>query len=389
MIRLALLEVRRSPRRFVPLVSSLATVVFLAVSVTALADGLLRASTGALRNTDADLYVFADGAHLSVFRSMLPEVLTIPISHQTGITGAGGMGFAPTSVRLPGSDTEHAVVAVSVSHALPGRPRSLRDGRIPFDGEPRVVTIDASLAARGVGIGDRISLQTFDATVIGIVDDASYLLRPTIWLPPAEFATVRNAALPEFDVDEALTSIIAVTISSSADPDDMVALIDEAFAEALDELEDLEDVKGGIVTVTATDAYLAIPGVSSQQRTLRSIVLVVLAVAAGVTLTLLAVLTLERRALMASLLAAGVPVRAVVGALAVQAAAAAVIASVVATLAGIVLVHLSPETVPLHLSARSAATVAAGAIAAAVIGALGHGMSMRRVDPATELLATR
>lgn len=387
MTRLALLELLRSPRRFGPLVTALTTVVFLAMTVTALADGLLRASTGALRNVDADLFVFADGAQLSVFRSILPEVLAIPISHQTGITSAGGMGFSPTSVRLAGSDTDHAVVAVSVSHALPGQPRSITEGRIPYDGEPRVVAIDTALASRGVRLGDRISLETFDATVIGIVDDASYLLRPTIWLPPAEFTIVRNAALPEFDVDEALTSVIAVTISSSAQADDMIELIDEAFAAALDELEEFDDVEGGIVTVSATEAYEAIPGVASQQRTLRSMVLVVLGVAAAVTLLLLAVLTAERRPLTAGLLAAGVPRRVVVGTLAMQATACAVVATVISTVATTAIVVLSPDTVPLHLSIRSIAMVGTGATVAAALGAIAHGFSLRRIDPATELLS--
>ena len=60
MIRLALSEMRRAPKRFAPLTVTLAAVMFLALAVTALADGLLRASTGALRTTDADIFVFAD-----------------------------------------------------------------------------------------------------------------------------------------------------------------------------------------------------------------------------------------------------------------------------------------------------------------------------------------
>lgn len=385
MIRIALTELRRVPRRFVPLLVTMTAVVFLATAVSALADGLLRASTGALRNTDADIYVFADGAQRSVFRSVLPDVLTIPISHQAGVTNAGAMGFAPTAVTLPGSEGPVSVVAVSVSHALAGRPSSVREGRIPFDGEPRVVTIDSRLAEQGAGVGDRIQLETFSAEVVGIVDDASYLLRPTIWLPPSEFAVVRNAALPEFDVDESLTSVIAVQISSSASVEEIIGVIDDAFAEALDELEELDEVEGGIESVSARDAYRAIPGVGAQQSTLRTMVVVVLALVAAVVLIFASVLNLERRPLLASLLAAGVPMRAITGLLVIQTVAVTLVGVAIALVGTALLARVAPDTVPLHLDPRSIIVVVGGATAAAATGALVSSTTLRRVDPVHEL----
>ena len=382
MIRLAWAEMRRAPRRFAPLTATLAAVLILAMSVMALADGLLRASTGALRNTDADIYVFADGAQRSVFRSVLPDVLMIPIAHQAGVTGAGAMGFAPTAVQLAGAEEPVSVVAVSVSHGLAGRPNSVSEGRIPFDGEPRVVTIDSSLASMGVGVGDRIGLETFDAEVIGIVDDASYLLRPTIWLPPSEFAVVRNAALPEFDVDESLTSVIAVQISSSASVEEIIGVIDDAFAEALDELEELQDVEGGVESVSVRDAYRAIPGVGAQQSTLRAMVVVVLGVAAGVVVAFSAILFLERLPLLISLRAVGVRARSIAAVLVAQAAMATIAAAAAAMVATAMLVWLSPETVPMHQDPWSVLAVVIGALVATTAGALVQARSVARLDPA-------
>jgi uncharacterized protein with GYD domain len=387
MIRLALLEMRRVPRRFGPTVATLSTVLFLALAVSALADGLLRASTGALRNTDADLYVYADGAQRSVLRSILPDALQIPVTYQPGVAAAGTMGFVPTAVHLSDERDQRPVMAVSVSHAFPGRPAQVLEGRLPFDGEPRVAAIDAPLARAGLEIGDRFAVDgAFDVQVVGIVADASYLLRPTIWLPPAEFATVRNAALPEFDVDESLTSLITVRIHRGADPADVAAAITEAFEEARAEDGELADVQGGIEVVSARDAYLAIPGVASQQRTLRAMAGVVLAVSAAVTGIFLALLSFERRTVLAGLLAVGVRLRTLVGALVVQA--------VVATLAGVaaagvgisMLAVMAPSSVPLALRASTVAIITAGAVASAVIGAASFALALRRLDPAGELL---
>ena len=387
MMKLALLEMRRAPRRFVPTVAVLATVLFLALAVSALADGLLRASTGALRNTDADLYVFADGAQQNVLRSMLPDVLQLPVGFTTGVEDVGTIGFSPAAVLLPDGGEEHAVMAVSVSHAFAGRPNDVVAGRLPFDGEPRVAAIEERLAAEGVGLGDRIGVaDAFEVEIIGIVRDASYLLRPTVWLPPSEFATIRNAALPEFDVDESLTSVLAVRSAPGADPAEVAAAIDETFAEALEEREELADVEGGIETITSRDAYRAIPGVASQQSTLRAMVVVVLAVAAAVIAIFLALLTLERRPLLAGLMAAGVRSRTIIGMLVVQAVVAAVCGAIIGGLATAVLVTVVPASIPLYLTGTSLLTVTGGAVLAAGLGAIGFAATLRRLDPATELL---
>lgn len=387
MIRLALLELRRAPRRFVPTAATMAVVLFLALAVASLADGLLRASTGSLRNTDADLYVFADGAQLSVLRSILPDVLQIPLTYQDGVAGAGTMGFSPAAVRLPNEDASRAVMAVSVSHAFPGRPNNVREGRLPFDGEPRVVAIDAPLAAAGLAIGDRFSVEgAFDVEVVGIVDDASYLLRPTIWLPPSEFATVRNAALPEFDVDESLTSLITIAVQPGADPDKVAANILSAFEEALEEEEELADVKGSIDVVTAREAYRAIPGVASQQSTLRAMVAVVLVVATAAISIFLALLTFERRPMLAGLLAAGVPFRSLVGVLIIQALVTTLAGAVGAIVAMGLLFVAAPASVPIALQVTTGVGIVAGATVAAVVGAMFFALKLRRIDPATELL---
>lgn len=390
MIRLALAEMRRAPRRFAPLTATLAAVMFLALSVNALADGLLRASTGALRNTDADIFVFADGARTSVFRSILPDVLTIAISHQSGVRGAGALGFVPTAVRPadPGRDAggdEVSVVAVSVSHGLPGRPLGLMRGRLPFDGEPRVAAIDSRLVAHGFDLGDHIVIDRFTIEVIGIIDDASYLLRPTVWLPPSEFAVIRNRALPEFDVDESLTSVIAVQTSPSASLEHVRKVIDEAFAEALIELEEMSEVQGGIEVVTAREAWQAIPGVAAQQRTLRALVVVVLAAAAAIVGVFMSILAVERRRLHGNLLAIGVRSRTLAGTVLTQAVVSALVASALALMALLAVSAVVPESVPLHVDLRSALLVITGAGLAAAVGSVADAWQVIRRDPADAL----
>lgn len=377
MAALAWLEVRRDLRRFAPLIAMLSVLCALAVAVASLADGLLRASTGSLRSTDADLYVFADGADRNVFRSVLPEALIIPINFFDGVAGAGPIGFAPASVRpAPLDDDTRSspvpVVAVSVSHGLPGRPANVVAGRLPFDGEPRAIAVDARLLTGGIDLGDRVVVADLvEAEVVGVVDDAGYLLRPTVWLPPPSFATVRNAALPEFDVDESLTSVLAVRLAPGADPAEVAARIDR-------ELEETD-------TVTARTAYRAIPGVAAQRSTLQVVLVSVLLIAAIVVALFLALAVLDRRRTYAVLVALGVHPRRIAGILVVQAAMCAATGAVFGTILVAGLLVASPLDLPVALRTPTLAGVAAAAICMASLGAASQSRSLARLDPATEL----
>src|SRR5690606_8139329 len=74
-MRLALRELRRQPNRFAVATLILTLIAVLLMFLGGLLDGLLAGSTGALRQQDADMVVYATGSEASTVRSRIgPEV---------------------------------------------------------------------------------------------------------------------------------------------------------------------------------------------------------------------------------------------------------------------------------------------------------------------------
>ncbi len=348
-----LLEIRRRPRRFGPLTIALAALAFLSLAVAALADGLLLASTGSLRSTDADLYVYADVARGSATASVLPLELTTPTIHVPGVAGAGPVTYVPTTADVGGPD-DTGVVVVGFSQAFPGQPAKLRAGRLPRDGEPGVAAVDARLLEGSTAVGGTVSVAGRSLEIVGVVEDAGYLLQPTVWVPPYEAVRVRAATWPEMGVEEGLASLIAVQLLDGADAQTVAADIDATLEET--------------ATLTATEAYRAIPGVGAQQSTLRAVVVVTATGAALIAALFVSLLALDRRRLLRTLVALGAERRDIVGGALLQAAACAAV-GIAGAAAGLVLLRVGlPDTVPFALRPTTVAVVAVGVLVATAAG---------------------
>ena len=66
---LALNEIRRGRGRFASIIAALSLIVFLVLTLAALADGLFFGATGAVRSTNATAYAFSPDAKGSLIRS--------------------------------------------------------------------------------------------------------------------------------------------------------------------------------------------------------------------------------------------------------------------------------------------------------------------------------
>ena len=368
MIRAWLLEIRRRPRRFGPLTTALAALAFLALAVGGLADGLLLASTGALRNTDADLYVYADVAQGSAVGSVLPQALTAPAIHVPGVAGAGPVTYVPTTAELEGSEGV-GVVVVGFSQAFPGQPSDLAAGRLPRDGEPGVAAVDGSLLEADAGLGDTVRVAgERDLEIVGILEDAGYLLQPSVWVPPYEAVRARASAWPEMGIDEDLGSLLAVRLLDGTDPDAVAAELDETLEET--------------ATLTAEQAYRAIPGVGAQQSTLRVVVAITVAGAAVVSGLFVALLAVDKRRLLRTLGALGGSARAILGGGVVQAVTCGVGGILIAGFAVGALAAVLPGLVPFALRPGTVAMTIAGLLATTAGGALLAGRALLRAADA-------
>jgi len=110
-MRLALRELRRSRRRFVPTTVALALLVVLLLMLGGLLDGLYIGSTGALRAQKSDLAVFDSAARESTIRSRIEPSTRETIESVDGVEDTYGFGVALVGARVPG-ESEIADTAV-------------------------------------------------------------------------------------------------------------------------------------------------------------------------------------------------------------------------------------------------------------------------------------
>jgi putative ABC transport system permease protein len=361
-MRIALRELRRSPRRFLPTTAALALLVILLLFLGGLLDGLYRSSTGALRAQESDLIVYSEDSRDSVIRSRIESATRDEVEQVPGVVQTRGLGFALVGARVPGESEIADAAVVGYQGAAAG---------VPPPPPARHGWADSSLEADGVDVGDRLLLgpARVPVTVRGFVDDTSFLQQSGIWVEPGTWREVLNRSRPGAAVDAGTFQVLAVRTADGNDPAQVARRIDRAT--------------GTTHTLTRGDAIMALPGIKEQNRTFTQIIGVTFLVAGPVVALFFALLTLERTGLFAVLKAVGASSRQLIGGVTVQAAIVSVLAFAFGGAVTWLLSFAVPASVPLALTGSRAVFVAVGVFVMAVIGGA---ISLRRIltiDPAS------
>lgn len=375
-MRLALSEIRRAPGRFSSIVAALALIVFLVLVLNALADGLYFGATGALRSAGADAYVFSDDGRLSLVRSALPETAREQVAGVEGVDEVGAVGTLLATGAVAGVDGELDLVLFGYEPGLPGGPARAVEGRVPEPGEDGVAAVDVELREDGVAIGDTLTFSgsATPIEVVGFVADASYQLQATVWTTLATWRSVIAEARPETQGTEPSVVAFALTVADGADPATVAA--------------DLAAAVDGTETATRGAAVLAIPGVAQQQSTFRSIIITTFLVAGLVVALFFALLTLEKRNLLAMLKALGASTGYLGGGILAQAALATLAGLVLGGLLALGLSLVLPPDLPALFRPQTAAVLVVATLLTGVTGAALSFRRVTRIDPAAALGGT-
>lgn len=362
---LALNEIRRGIGRFASIIAALALIVFLVLTLGALGDGLYYGATGAVRSTNATDYAFSNDAKGSLIRSDLTPREVAAIQQAPGVQTASGVGVLLTGAKSGSSEFDIALFGVDPAGA--GVPTTVSEGRLPAAGEKGTAAIDSRLLDQGLAIGDELQVGATAVKVVGVSEDSSYQLQPTVWTDLQTWRTMRNEVRPEFTgvVDD--VNAVAIITDSGISPEQLQA--------------DLPDV-----TVLSSEATgLAIPGVEQQKSTLNSIIYTALAVAALVVALFFALLVLEKRELFAALKALGTPTSKLGFGVVVQALIASALGIVIGALASRALGAVVPEEVPTLFRNQTLVTIAVFTLVAGVVGAAFSLRRVAKIDPATAI----
>ena len=365
-MRIALKELVRKPGRFATATAILTLIAILLMFLGGLLDGLLRASTGAIRAQQADAIVYADTAQASFVRSRIDADLRADIEAIDGVDEVGGLGLVQLGARVPGNGPRDLANVALFGVELP--PSGVPS--VPPTGQAYA---DIVLAADGIEEGMTVLLgpARSPVEVIGFVEDTSFNGQGGMWTSVETWRQILADNRPDAQLADGVFQALIVR-----GDDGVEALIDGASAGRTD-------------SYTIDEAVNAVPGVQEQSSTFNQIIGVTIVIALVVIALFFALLTVERTALYGVLKALGARSSTIFAGLVVQ---AVVVTLVAATVAGVAVVALDlaipPGSIPLSITAERIIVSVVRLLAASVIGS---GFSLRRVlrvDPAAAIGTT-
>lgn len=358
---LGLIELRRTPARFAAVAGAIGFIVFLALILAALSDGLYLGSTGAYRSSSAQVFVFSEGSDFELSGSSVDETTAQAVASAEGVDSVGRLSSFNTTATSGGDDLQLTLIGADATTM----PAVVLEGRRPDVGALEVL-IDAQTRRSGLEVGSVISVNDGpDLEVVGVGEDAGFGFT-TAWTDHDVFHEVRVQVRPELaQLAESSQSLGVSTKGEGA-----VAAIEEV---------------PGVEVATIQEAIDALPAASQQKSTLDAIVYTTFVVAAIVVGLFFALITLEKRSEYAVLKAIGMSNWALIRAIFAQAIVASLVGFVVgfglSRLAGLII----PSDIPALFLTATALTLLAITL---VMGALGAVFSFRRIvkiDPASAL----
>jgi putative ABC transport system permease protein len=363
-VRLALREMRRRPGRFSVVGGALTLLVLLLLFLGGLLDGLFLNSTGAIRASNADVFVFSDEARESFLRSSIDGETADAVASLEEVEAAGGVGFTLLGVAVPG-ESELADGAIAGYE--------LASGALPEPPGPGEARADRRLESYGASIGDTVLVgpARVPLEIVSWVEDTNYLQQNSLWVDGPTWRRVQNANRPDAVVADDEWQVLTVFGTGAIGADALAERI-QAAVEGTDAL-------------TESETIAAVPGVPEQQTTFTAVIGVTLFVAGLVVALFFALLTLERVGLYAVLKAVGAPNRTLVLGVAVQAVAVAVAAFLAGGALALVLSRLVPPEVPVQFEPGRGLFFFGAVVVTALLGGLVSLRRIVRVDPASAL----
>jgi len=367
-MRLALRELRRRPGRFTAAGLILTLIALLLMFLGGLLDGLLRSSTGAVRAFDSDVLVFSSTAENAFLRSRVDPALRAQVAAVDGVESVAGLGVVQLGARRPDSGARDLLDVALFGGEIP--PRGI--DALPGPGE---AVADSVLREQGVTEGMVLTVgpARSPVTVVGFVEDTSYLGQAALWTTADTWRTVLVANRPDQQLAADVFQSLEVRAAAGVDPAVLAARIDAATGEAT-------------ASLTVSEAADTLPGVQEQRATFNQIIGVTVGIAIVVVALFFALLTIERAGLYGVLKALGARSGTLFGGLVLQAVVLTVLACTVAGVASVALdLAIPPGSVPLRISAVRLLSSLAYLLVAAVVGCAFSLRRVLRVDPASAI----
>ena len=286
-MRLALSEIRRAKLRFGLLTGAVALLVFLILFMQTLSDQLLREFVSGIENQSASVLVYGADARRSIEGSIVTPEQVKQVAAVAGVGEAAPFGENTFTVRTSAGDLKDATL---FGYELdgPGAPTTLSSGRLPRGPGEGVASADAGT---GFAIGDRVRVLPggYEIRVVGLADDASFNVQPTLFVSYASYEDAVRAQNP--DAQAVLPTLVAVDPAPGVTPQELATRITEQVP--------------GVEALDLDTAVASLPGVSSIQQSFGLILALAFFVVILVTGFFFLILTVQKTQALTLLRAVG------------------------------------------------------------------------------------
>lgn len=365
-MKIALLELRRQPRRFGGAVAILTLLGALLMLLGGLLDGLTEGGTNAITAQRADLIVYSSNSGTKFGQSRIDADTAAEVAGNDGVTETGALNVVKLGARLPDNGPRDLVGVQLFGYEIP--PAGV--GSPPTAGEAYA---DDTLRDRGAQVGDVLLLgsQRSKVKIIGFVPDTTYVLAPTLWASVDTWSSIVGANRTNEQLGDGVSQSLAVSVTG--DPVAAASRIDESTS-------------GRTATFTPAGVVEADQGVQSQNATFGGIIGITALIAVVVIALFFALLTAERTGLYGVLKALGARSGSLFAGVVAQAVILTLIASTIATVLAIALdLALPPGVVPYSLSMSRVISSVSSLLLAAVVGCAFSLRRVLRIDPASAI----
>jgi putative ABC transport system permease protein len=259
---LAFKEMWRNKGRFLLISLVIALITTLVLFIAALAEGLGLGNREYIENLNAELLMYQKDVEFSIPSSRVGRSELNNIARVPGVKAVGPIGFASTSIMLPGQEPLDTSL-IGVEPGKPGAPLA-REGHVLQSRRSKEAVIDHNVAVEiGLKIGDTFTIKTIQGTeekfyalrVVGITDSRRYSIQPSIFVPILAWDEIKPKAQVEPDsAQEFIFNVVAVKLDNPASREVMARRIEQQVSDL--EAADLQT------------AYENTPGYGPQQSTL-------------------------------------------------------------------------------------------------------------------------
>jgi putative ABC transport system permease protein len=269
---LAFREIRHARLRFALITAVIVMVSSLVFILSGLANGLATGNSAAIDALPIDGMLLSAGSDNQLDRSRLATDVVEDVRGQEGVEDAQPFGATASNVTVEGSDEVIGVSIIGVNPDSFAAPSPSEGDAL--GGEDNAVVIDRTLADEGVEIGDTLLSNPgeVELRVVGIVEDRSYRLAPTLFMPIELWQEVQAEGS-----DQNADTINGVLVQGEAD--------------AIAALPDFID---NTVLASKQEVIESLPGYSEQALTLLLIQVFLVIIAAGIVASFFYIITLQK-----------------------------------------------------------------------------------------------